>query len=833
MFRRLLAAIAALFVFVLALLIWRLSQGPISLAFAEPYLEEAVRGDSGDWRLEIDELLLMPDLKIHARNVNLAADDTSLLRVPDMVVRPSLRALLSGLVAISAVEISGAEAHVLRRPDGSFGLTVGGASAEVAESEANTELLEDLLQPVSDDRAIGFLRHFRVIDARLSIRDVETNAGWTIRNANLELARGRSHHQLSFRAALAGGKKDDTVNLDSRLDVRPAGDGFTLDGEARASGIDAGRLDLYWPENAAGSARRWVKENIKAGTIDEAVVNLIMASTKGTDFRLAKLEGNLRYHGLSVRWDDSAPPVTGVGGTAVFDASSMRFAISSGQSRSIRVRSGRVNLFDLDTDKEQISIDVKGEGPLADVVGLVPDAADKIPLRIAGDAGIDLQVAFPLSARLSFADVTLKVDADPREVRVQHDTGSATVAGRLRYQKRARRTAALTADLDVTAAHVDVGEFEWRQPSGEKGALQLSIDFDDGPLTLEPLRIDCPGLRARGSVAIHKGGAGGSARLRHIAYGASALDRADVEWSATRLKADIGAGSLDLSPLIGDGDGRGGSAKQARPIDLEIETGLLHRVVFDADSWLENVRATFVRNNAIWRKIDVRSELPKAMWSEERGANAGGKKTFVLGLEPSGTGWRVEGKADDFGALLQAVNLTNGVRGGVLEIAGRADRDGEGAMLRTHVKVTGFVVREAPLALRILTVAALDKFVSTLKGEGLQFDSLKGVLIARGERYQLENVRAHGSSLGWTADGWIDTAQDTLKIQGAVIPAYQANKVLKKIPLIGGLLTGPKGRGFIAVTYAVGGQLRDPKVTTNPLTALTPGFLREVWEIGK
>jgi uncharacterized protein YhdP len=154
-------------------------------------------------------------------------------------------------------------------------------------------------------------------------------------------------------------------------------------------------------------------------------------------------------------------------------------------------------------------------------------------------------------------------------------------------------------------------------------------------------------------------------------------------------------------------------------------------------------------------------------------------------------------------------------------------------VLRSHIKVTNFLVLDAPLAVRILTVAALDKFVGTMRGDGLQFDAVKGTLIVRGDRYELENFRAHGSSVGWTAAGWVDTGTDQLAINGTVIPAYQANKMLRKVPFFGDLLLGADRRAVFAVTYGVRGNLRNPKVSTNPLTALTPSFLREVWDIGK
>ncbi len=63
------------------------------------------------------------------------------------------------------------------------------------------------------------------------------------------------------------------------------------------------------------------------------------------------------------------------------------------------------------------------------------------------------------------------------------------------------------------------------------------------------------------------------------------------------------------------------------------------------------------------------------------------------------------------------------------------------------------------------------------------------------------------------------------------MPAYTINSVLGNIPLLGDILTGTKGSGVFAATYRVIGKKSDPGVRVNPLSALAPGFLRNLVEI--
>ncbi|MEM8760641.1 MAG: hypothetical protein AAGE83_10045, partial [Pseudomonadota bacterium] len=64
-----------------------------------------------------------------------------------------------------------------------------------------------------------------------------------------------------------------------------------------------------------------------------------------------------------------------------------------------------------------------------------------------------------------------------------------------------------------------------------------------------------------------------------------------------------------------------------------------------------------------------------------------------------------------------------------------------------------------------------------------------------------------------------DTGQ--LQMQGVITPVYILNG-------IGSIFTRP-GEGLFAFNYSIGGSVRDPDVFVNPLTALTPGGIRDLF----
>ena len=86
--------------------------------------------------------------------------------------------------------------------------------------------------------------------------------------------------------------------------------------------------------------------------------------------------------------------------------------------------------------------------------------------------------------------------------------------------------------------------------------------------------------------------------------------------------------------------------------------------------------------------------------------------------------------------------------------------------------------------------------------------------------------------MGFTAQGWLDTAKERTEITGAFVPLYGLNNVVSQVPLIGPLLGGGSNEGLFAVNFAVSGPIAKPTVSVNPLSAVAPGFLRKLFGAG-
>jgi uncharacterized protein YhdP len=118
-----------------------------------------------------------------------------------------------------------------------------------------------------------------------------------------------------------------------------------------------------------------------------------------------------------------------------------------------------------------------------------------------------------------------------------------------------------------------------------------------------------------------------------------------------------------------------------------------------------------------------------------------------------------------------------------------------------------------------------------VRGPGLGFATLTAPFALADDVLELKDMRAFSPSLGMTVKGTLNLAAETANLEGTIVPAYFFNSLLGKIPVLGNLFRGEEGGGLFAARYTIRGPLADPTVFVNPLTMLTPGFLRGLFGI--
>ena len=136
----------------------------------------------------------------------------------------------------------------------------------------------------------------------------------------------------------------------------------------------------------------------------------------------------------------------------------------------------------------------------------------------------------------------------------------------------------------------------------------------------------------------------------------------------------------------------------------------------------------------------------------------------------------------------------------------------------------------APFFTQILSLASLRGLTDTLSGEGVLFSRIEAPITIGGGRYVIDGGRASGPALGLTVNGWIGIDGKGINLDGVLVPSFGVNSVLGGVPIIGDLIVGRQGEGIFSITYAVSGSLEKAQVSVNPLSAVTPGILRRIFE---
>ncbi len=212
-------------------------------------------------------------------------------------------------------------------------------------------------------------------------------------------------------------------------------------------------------------------------------------------------------------------------------------------------------------------------------------------------------------------------------------------------------------------------------------------------------------------------------------------------------------------------------------------------------------------------------------------ATSSGPERLRLDIAPHGSGRRVSLRSADGGGLAQALDLTATLQGGALAVEAEYDDTKPDPPLSGTATLSDFHVRNAPGIGKLLQALTVYGIGEAMSGPGLAFSQVTAPFRWEGGVLTLQEARAFSNSLGLTAHGRIDTGAKTVDLQGTIVPAYALNAALGRLPMIGGLFSAEQGGGLLAVGFSYRGDTANPAVSVNPLSALTPGFLRGLFKM--
>jgi hypothetical protein len=385
---------------------------------------------------------------------------------------------------------------------------------------------------------------------------------------------------------------------------------------------------------------------------------------------------------------------------------------------------------------------------------------------------------------------------------------------------------------DTTQASAEFGLFNLAKRPGSASTTTAHIRFmPQGLIQIDDLNVTGDGLQARGAISLRDDGRLIKVSLTSLRAGAANEFAIDVEpYQETGLALRLQGKSLDASRIFGDSEKDQKDAKAAPsaptqdrnlvwndPLQVTLR---MDRVLFKDDQSFRNVsgNVTLAANERITAfaldALGPGDNKIKGMFSIDNGIRN-------LSLD-----------ADDAGAFVRTFTGFTSIRGGNLQtrVSFPPDSGPHAVDYSGTITLNDIAVTDQPFLARLFAAGSLDGPLRLLQGEGIRITKMTAPFSSQGRVVTIHEGRASGPSVGGTFEGVVDRRNDTIGLSGTMVPAYGINSMLGSVPILGDILASRKGEGVFGVTYAMKGPLDDPTLTVNPLSVLTPGILRRIFE---
>ena len=413
------------------------------------------------------------------------------------------------------------------------------------------------------------------------------------------------------------------------------------------------------------------------------------------------------------------------------------------------------------------------------------------------------------------------------------------VAANVTYTTQRGGSGQVHADIDLQRARFHMPSLLWTKEPGKAGRAKITVMMQDQKVvSYEDIDITIAGFKARGRGRPEAdGGPLGALTIDELVFDQSTIAGVHLQKIGERFEISVKGGILDATHFLDPDtpeESDGGGAGESSRTHFLLKAPNLQSMVFGEGRYLQSASLELEQTTQGWRTIHLSGKVPRHLWFSRKADEAEEGASFAersvsMDFRRNGNGGQtLKARSNDMGAALRALNLRDTINGGNLVLDGSSDGPSPKFPISAHLEVDDFVLVNAPGMARLLTVASFTGLMELMSGDGITFTRMTGDFVLDDGVATTELMRMYGAALGLTARGSINFDEEAVNLEGTVVPAYTFNRILGEIPLLGTLLVGGEGEGFMAVTYNMNGPLDDPKVSVNPLSALAPGFLRGI-----
>lgn len=380
---------------------------------------------------------------------------------------------------------------------------------------------------------------------------------------------------------------------------------------------------------------------------------------------------------------------------------------------------------------------------------------------------------------------------------------------------------------DLSNAELIADALGWRKPAGRAATMEFNVANGRTHKTeLQNFKIAGDDIAIEGWLALDKDN-----KLREFFFpdfSLNVVSRLEVQgrrnskgtWVVSARGASYDAKDFFSSLLSFGGARRGQPDKSDSGFELDAE---IENVLGHSGIGVRRFRMKLAQKDGRLTAFDARGTL-----------DGGAPLAAVLSTENGAR--KIIADSTDAGQAMRLVGFYPNIQGGRVKL--EVDLKAKGAAEKSGVLwVDNFKILGDPVVSEVFSNAPGDGPAIGEAGrrkvvrEVFEFDRLKVPFSVGHGQFVMDDSSLKGPLLGATLRGKLDYGAQRINLGGTYVPLQGLNNALGEVPVLGQILSGPRGEGIFGITFAIQGPMARPQVIVNPLSPLAPGIFRELFQM--
>ncbi|WP_321391284.1 AsmA-like C-terminal domain-containing protein [Emcibacter sp.] len=375
-----------------------------------------------------------------------------------------------------------------------------------------------------------------------------------------------------------------------------------------------------------------------------------------------------------------------------------------------------------------------------------------------------------------------------------------------------------TGHVDLLSTRITFDPIGWIKEENISAGADFKLDFKNGNIIeVRDINIVSSDFQASSEVLIVED------RTARLAISRLRMPDMDFDmemvWNAEKqnYNTSIRAREFDARPILKILKNAGSGDEDSTMPDFDVSASL-QKVKAENGVTLWDTTLQGAYTGGDFRSLDL-----KAFFEDG--------KEFTVNLGQGEKDRLLKVKSSNAGETLRGTGVFNVGVNGTMEIAADYGRRDGGLSIEGRMTAEDFLISDSPGVSKLLEEKDFSKAREELKKGGLQFDKFQMDFHQYNGILDIKKGTARGNALGVTMSGKVDQSYNEVNIEGTIVPAYGLNSLFSNIPIIGAILTGGKGQGIFAATFEMTGTMQETDIRVNPLAALAPGILRNIFSV--